>query len=64
VIKRTYWLEGGVLVGGAVGIWSGLSLASVCRNRTGCGLAGGAIGAFVGFVVGALVGGQVAKGGP
>ena len=67
-IKPTYWKEGGLVGAAVAGIPSALLVRELCLYleypRTGCvgeTLLGGVIGGGVGFLLGALVGGQFNK---
>lgn len=69
-IRPTYWKEG-ALVGGLVGAAGGAVLgAAICRNSeefgkrcTGTAVASGLISGLVLAIPGALIGGQIHKGG-
>lgn len=66
-IRRTYWLEGGSILGGALGLLGAVAGVSLCRQSDSphgsCvgGIAWFALGAAVGFPLGALIGGQFPK---
>jgi hypothetical protein len=68
-VPRTYWLEGGVVGGGLVGIGGAVLGAGLCSNResggqgncVGATLLGFLAGAALGFPPGALIGGQFPK---
>ena len=60
----TYWLEGGLIGAGLVGTMTVLWASSMCESR--CSSVGGktvefALGAGLGFSVGAIIGGQFHK---
>ena len=66
-IKPTHWKEGGLvgaLAVGAFGVWLG---NEICRNSdtasgcTGLALSGALGGGVLGFLIGALIGGQFPK---
>jgi hypothetical protein len=61
VIQPTYWVEGGLVGGVAVGVMGSLS-CKVLAPRTSCYvLAFAFTGTFIGFPLGALVGGLFPK---
>ncbi len=66
-VPRTHWLEGGLVGGVALGIFGGLVGHALCTNSdvrqtcTGPTLGSAVLGAGVGFVTGALIGGQFPK---
>lgn len=67
-LRPTYWKEGGIVGAAVAGIPSALFAGALCAYleypRTGCvgeTLLGGVIGGGVGFLLGALVGGQFNK---
>ena len=63
-IPRTYWLEGGVVGGTALGLFT-VAFANGMSEGSGPNLGGDllafVIGASVGFPAGALIGGQIHK---
>ena len=63
-IPRTYWLQGGIIGGVGLGVFTGLAVQGLCEssNCTGGEIAAGLVGGAVGFTVGALIGGQFRKG--
>ena len=62
-ITPTYWLEGGVIGALGLGILAAIGFHGLCesRNCAGAVIGGAALGAAVGFPVGALIGGQFPK---
>src|SRR5438067_740430 len=60
----TYWLEGGLIGGIGLGVLSAYESGGLCESSDGC-IAGrvtvGVLGAALGFIVGALIGGQFPK---
>ena len=72
-VQPTYWLTGGIIGGGALGVLTGVFAAGMCaqsesNNSTGTCVLGAGLGAVVGgmlgFTVGALIGGQFHKPSP
>jgi hypothetical protein len=67
VLPRTYWLEAGVVGAIGLGVFGALVGHGLCADSdvqqscTRATLGVGALGAGVGFTVGALIGGQVRK---
>jgi hypothetical protein len=68
-IEPTYWKEGGLVGGVLSGVLLALFAEALCTygegNTRNCGMklvAGAALGGGMGFVLGALVGGQFPKG--
>ena len=62
-IPKTYWLEGGVISGVAMGVLAIMLASDLSEGDTNAAGYAGAflIGATVGFPVGALIGGQFPK---
>jgi len=62
-IPHTYWLEGGIIGGGSVGVVSALYFRGLGESgdRTAGTIAGFVFGGVVGFTAGALIGGQFHK---
>jgi hypothetical protein len=64
-VPRTYWLEGGLIGAGALGLGVAVFAALFCSQETGgCTsdvLRGLGLGAVFGFIPGALIGGQIRK---
>jgi len=68
-IKKTYWMEGGLVAGAGLGILTAALVGGLCADSDSGGegpcwdntLLGGVIGFGVGFSVGALIGGQFNK---
>lgn len=68
VIRPTYWVEGGVIGGLAVGTFGAILITGLCGNSEGPAesctdntVLAAFFGAAVGFTVGALIGGQFPK---
>jgi len=62
-IPRTYWLEGALIGAIGLGILTAVGFYGLCEssNCTGALVTGAVGGGAVGFIVGALVGGQFPK---
>ena len=62
-IPRTYWLEGGVVGALALGLFAALLSGGLCESQSCIGSTISAFvgGGVIGFVPGALVGGQFRK---
>ena len=58
-VPRTYWLEGGI----GLGLLTAVLYGGLCESQscTGSTIGGAAFGGALGFVAGALVGGQFRK---
>ena len=59
-IPRTYWLEGGLVLG-SMGLLAGLTASTFCEGKAGCQIGLGALAAAILFPIGALIGGQIPK---
>jgi hypothetical protein len=63
----THWVEGGIIGAAALGILGAALTGGLCaysdtnRRCTGATIGGGVMGAGVGFVLGALIGGSFPK---
>jgi hypothetical protein len=57
-VPRTHWVLGGAIGAVAIGLWTGIGFHDACEGNGGCQVALGGLGAAVGFVIGALIGGQ------
>ena len=62
-VPRTYWLEGGIAGAIGLGLLTAALSGGLCESQgcTGSTIGGAAFGGAVGFVAGALVGGQFRK---
>jgi len=62
-IPRTYWLEGGLIGGVGLGVFTALAVRGLCEssNCTRGEIAAGVLGGAVGFTAGSLLGGQFRK---